>query len=117
MTIPASPLATIASSDQRARADVAGALVRPPRAATDGRPQQAPDTAELHVELERPAGDTPARAGRGADGGLERMAHQIRELGRAMHDHRDTDRVRRHLAALVTALDDLRHRLAATVEP
>ena len=47
---------------------------------------------------------------------LEEVAHQARELGRAVHDDATTDHLRRHLAALTAALADLRRRLAVAVE-
>ncbi len=47
---------------------------------------------------------------------LEALAHQTRELGQAVQADADTDHIRRHLAATIDALSDLRRQLTAVVE-
>ena len=47
---------------------------------------------------------------------LEALAHQTRELGQAVQANDGTDHIRRHLAATIDALSDLRRRLTAAVE-
>ena len=44
---------------------------------------------------------------------FEEVAHQTRELGRAVLADADTDHVHRHLTATISALGDLRQRLTA----
>ena len=48
---------------------------------------------------------------------LEALAHQTRELSRAVRDNADTAHITRHLRATLAALGDLRGRLTAAVEP
>ena len=48
---------------------------------------------------------------------LAALAHQTRELGRAVGADADTGHVRRHLDAILAALTDVCGRLAAAVEP
>jgi len=60
----------------------------------------------------RPAAETAALT---AD--LAALAHQTRELGRAVGADADTGHVRRHLDAILAALTDVCGRLAAAVEP
>ena len=48
---------------------------------------------------------------------LETLAHQTRELGRAVLADADTEHVHRHLRATIAALSDLRGWLATAVEP
>ena len=50
-------------------------------------------------------------------GDLAALAHQTRELGRAVLADADTAHVSRHLAAILAALGDLRQRLAAALAP
>ena len=48
---------------------------------------------------------------------LEVLAHQTRELSRAVRDDGETAHITRHLRATLAALGDLQGRLAAAVEP
>ena len=48
---------------------------------------------------------------------LEALAHQTREMGRAILADADTAHVQRHLTAAITALSDVRRRLAVMVDP
>jgi DNA-binding FrmR family transcriptional regulator len=81
------------------------------RAAGDSRAGLRPLGWQDFLATQRPAETTVLRKD------FEALAHQTRELVRAVQDDEDTAHITRHLHATLAALTDLHERLAAAVEP
>ena len=115
---PGGAVVDMLAAAQAALAGAAGALRDGPPAAALSRNGAGDEGGERRT---LPWGDLlatrpPAEAA-ALTADLEALAHQTRELGRAVRADADAAHVGRHLAAILGALTDLRRRIAAAVAP